>query len=110
MAAILTMENQIQCPHGGMAVCAESNNSLLFVDDVPAVLETDTFVIAGCPFVAGAVPSPCVTIQWLDAADLLTVNGVGVLLESSTGLCLNAAGAPQGEALVMDSTPEVDAV
>ncbi len=110
MPAILTIDNQIQCPHGGVATVAEPTNTPLFVDGSPALLETDTFVIAGCTFNILGVPVPCVSILWTDAATMLTVNDAGVLLETSMGLCLNAAGAPQAIAEIMDATPEVDSL
>jgi hypothetical protein len=109
MASILTVDNQIQCPHGGTAVLTTTNSTLL-VDGSPALLETDIPEIAGCSFTVGTVYSPCVLIQWSDAATMLSVGDVGVLLESSTGLCCSAAGAPQGTAIISDATPEIDAI
>ena len=29
---------------------------------------SDTFMIAGCPFIIGVVPHPCVTVQWVQPA------------------------------------------
>lgn len=109
MPAILTIDNQVMCPHGGQAILTTSN-SLLTVDGSPALLESDMHQIAGCPFVVGVVYSPCVLIEWTTGAESLTVNQTAVLTEASVGLCSNAAGAPQGVALIADSTPEVDAV
>ena len=110
MPAILTTDNLIQCPHGGVATVAEPSNTLLFVDGSPALLETDAFVIEGCTFNILGVPLPCLSILWTDAADLLTVDDAGVLLETSIGYCLNGAGAPQALALIGDSSPEVDSL
>jgi len=109
MAAIITIENQIQCPHGGMAILTTTNESLT-VEGSPALLETDMPTITGCTFNISGAPSPCVLIQWSEGAESLSVDGVGVVLETSVGLCSNAAGAPQGPAVISDSTPEVDAV
>lgn len=109
MAAIITIDNQIQCPHGGTAILTTTNESLT-VDGSPALLETDIPTIAGCTFNVSGAPSPCVIIQWTSGAETLSVGGVGVVLETSVGLCSNAAGAPQGPAVISDSTPEVDAV
>jgi hypothetical protein len=109
MAAILTIANQIQCPHGGSATLETSNTSLL-VDGEAALLESDIHQIAGCTFTPGTTPSPCVLIQWSGGASLLQVDQVGVLLESSTGMCLNGAGATQGTAMIVDSTSDVDAL
>jgi hypothetical protein len=109
MPAILTIDNQIQCPHGGQAILTTSN-TLFTVEGSPALLESDLHAIVGCPFVLGLVYDPCVLIEWSGGADFLTVNDVGVLLETSVGACSNAAGAPQGVAIINDATPEVDAV
>jgi hypothetical protein len=109
MPAILTIQNQIQCPHGGQAILT-TTNSVLTVDGIPALLETDMPVIVGCPFTVGVVYSPCAVIQWSGAAEYLTVNDVGVVLATSQGLCSNAAGAPQGPAMINDATPEVGAL
>jgi hypothetical protein len=109
MPSILTIDNQIQCPHGGMAIL-ETTNEALLVDDSPALLESDIHEIAGCPFTIGVVYSPCVLIEWSAGATMLTVDGAGVLLETSIGLCSNVAGAPQGVAIIGDAAPEVDAI
>jgi hypothetical protein len=109
MPSILTIESQIQCPHWGMAVL-ETTNEALLVDGSAALLESDIHEVAGCPFTIGPVYSPCVLIEWSGGATMLTVDDVGVLLESSIGLCSNAAGAPQGVALVSDASTEVDSI
>lgn len=109
MPSILTIESQIQCPHGGQAIL-ETSNSVFLVEGSPALLESDLHVIAGCAFTVGVVYSPCVQIEWSGGAEMLTVDGVGVLLETSIGACANAAGAPQGVAIIQDATPEVDAI
>jgi hypothetical protein len=49
-------------------------------------------------------------VQWSAAATSLKVNGAGVLLETSVGNCLNAAGAPQGTAIVSEPAAELDAI
>lgn len=109
MPSILTIDNQIQCPHGGMAILTTTNSSFL-VDGSPALLESDIHEIAGCPFVVALVYSPCVLLEWSGGAEMLSVDGAGVLLETSIGLCSNAAGAPQGPAMINDATPAVDAI
>jgi hypothetical protein len=109
MSSILTIDNQIQCPHGGMAILTTTNSALL-VDGSPALLATDLPEIVGCPFIVGVVYLPCVLIEWTGAAEMLTVDGAGVVLETSIGLCCNAAGAPQGVAIINDANPEVDAI
>jgi hypothetical protein len=108
MPSILTVESQIQCPHGGQAILLTSNSAFL-VDGSPALLESDIHQIAGCSFVVGTVYEPCVLINWSGGAEMLTVENVGVLLESSVGSCCNAAGAPQGVAMINGASTEVEA-
>jgi hypothetical protein len=42
-----------------------------------------------------------VTIRWVTAATQTSVRNVPVLLQTSVGLCLNAAQVPQGTAIVV---------
>lgn len=60
---------------------------------------TDVFTIDGCPFHIPAtppIPSPCMTVKWLVPDVQVKVGGNLVLSRSSAGLCLSAAGVPQG--------------
>ncbi len=61
---------------------------------------SDTFLVIGCTFNVFSSPSPCVMVRWLNESKRVKVMGVPVLLESSVGLCQNAAGVPQGPAMV----------
>ncbi len=99
MAAILQMGCTIQCPHGGTVSVVPSNQKVK-LDSMAALLENDTFTIAGCPFMMGSSPHPCVTIQWVAPATRVKVNGTAVLLESSVGLCKAADQMIQGPAIV----------
>jgi len=99
MIPILTTTSTVMCPHGGQAQLLTSNTEAL-IDGAPALLQTDVHVIVGCPFTPVSY-SPCVTIRWVTAATQTSVRGVPVLLQTSTGLCLNAAQAPQGTAMVV---------
>jgi hypothetical protein len=98
-ANILDMGCTIKCPHGGQATVVPGN-SRVKVGGNFALLATDTMTIAGCTFNVSGAPVPCVTIQWTAPATRDTVNGTPVLLQTSVGLCLNAASAPQGTAIV----------
>jgi len=95
---ILTTTSTVMCPHGGQALLLTTNTEAL-IDGAPALLQTDVHPIVGCPFTPIAY-SPCVTIRWLTAATQTSVRNVPVLLQTSVGLCLNAAQAPQGIAVV----------
>lgn len=64
------------------------------------LLQTDVHPVIGCTFTPVAY-SPCVSIRWVTGATQTQVRGVPVLLQNSVGLCLNAAQAPQGTALVV---------
>lgn len=109
MPPVVTTASQVQCMHGGMATLV-TTNSVLLAGGMPALLETDIPIIAGCAFVVGVVPSPCLTIEWAGAATKLTVNGAGVVLIDSIGMCMNAAGAPQGVAIVSGGSPTLEAI
>ncbi len=108
MPPILTIASQVQCMHGGTVLLTTSNTSLS-VNDNPALLETDIHEVVGCPFMVGPVYMPCLLVQWQAASTTLAVNGAGVLLETSIGECLNAAGAPQGVAVVAGGVPQLEA-
>lgn len=99
MTPILTTTSTVMCPHGGLAQLVTTDTEML-IAGAPALLQTDIHPIVGCPFTPVAY-SPCVSIRWLTAASQTRLHGVGVLLQNSVGLCLNAAQAPQGTAIVV---------
>ena len=92
---ILTTATAASCPHGGQASFT-AGQSAVTVDGSAALVATDTTKIAGCSFTIGNTPSPCTTVQWQNPATRVTAGGTPVLLDTSTGLCLSAASAPQG--------------
>jgi hypothetical protein len=94
--------------HGGQVLLITTNGTL-FANGSPVLLETDLHPVLGCPFTVGLVYTPCVLVQWQAAATSLKVNGTGVLIETSIGECMNAAGAPQGIAIVSAPAPELEA-
>ncbi|MFH0344331.1 MAG: hypothetical protein ACHBNF_19930 [Chromatiales bacterium] len=98
MIPILTTTSTVMCPHAGQAQLVTTNTEAL-IDGAPAVLQTDVHPIVGCTFTPGFY-SPCVTIRWVTGATQTQIRGVPVLLQNSVGLCLNAAQAPQGVAIV----------
>jgi hypothetical protein len=95
---ILTTASTVMCPHGGQAQLSTTNTDAL-IDGAPALLQTDLHPIVGCAFTP-AMYSPCLTIRWVSGATQTKVGAVPVLLQNSVGLCLNAAQAPQGTAIV----------
>lgn len=99
-ARILDVECTIQCPHGGEVTVIVSDNTDVSVGGNLVVLATDLMSIDRCSFNVSGTPVPCVTIQWTDPATQSSVSRLPVLLETSAGQCLNAAGGPQGTAIV----------
>lgn len=99
MIPILTTASTVICPHGGMAQLI-TTDTVALIEGSPALLQTDVHPIVGCPFTPVAY-SPCVVIRWVTAATKTFVNRVPVLLQTSVGLCLNAAQVPQGTAIVV---------
>lgn len=108
MPPVLTTASSAQCMHGGQVLLLTTDGVLL-AGGCPVLLETDVHPVVGCPFMVGPAYSPCVSVRWQAAAVSLSVNGAGVLLATSIGECLNAAGAPQGIAIVSGAAPELEA-
>jgi len=106
MSGFLNAQSVLMCPHGGTVQIVPSNTNVLF-DGAPAVTASDTFIIAGCPFVIGTVPSPCVSIQWVQPAAESTVASNPTLTEASVGLCLAATQAPQGPVTISSTQSSV---
>lgn len=106
MGALLTAASTMMCPHGG-TVTATTSNARVNAGGSPVVRSSDTFVIAGCPFVLGTTPHPCVTVQWLLQNLRSQVLSDSTLSESSQGLCLAADQAPQGAVLVLNTQAAV---
>jgi hypothetical protein len=109
MPPVLTMGSQGLCAHGGK-ILLDTSNALLYANDFPVLLESDIHTVVGCPFTVGTLYTPCVTVEWEAGAESLAVNGVGVLVSSSIGTCLNAASAPQGLAVMTNPAPSLEAI
>ena len=106
MPALLNTTSTLLCPHGG-SVQIISANVQTQVGGAYAALSSDTFVIAGCPFVIGTVPSPCIQVNWVEPAARSQVGGNFTLTEESVGMCVAATGAVQGTVLVVAAQPQV---
>lgn len=98
MSAFLTAASTMTCPHGGTVLA--SPGSTRASAGAPILRVSDTTTIAGCPFVLGNVPSPCVTVQWTAPAGRVRAGGDPALTQASVGLCLAATQAPQGTVLI----------
>lgn len=105
---VLTTSSTVLCMHGGSAILTTSNSKLM-VDNAPALLETDVHSVACCAFQISGKPSPCIRIQWSGGAAKMKVNGVGVLLQSSIGMCYSPEGAPQGVANIVNTQMKISA-
>jgi hypothetical protein len=97
---VLTTGGTVQCPHGGQATLNTANTKVSTMAG-KVLLESDIHTVAGCPFMIGNKPSPCLRIEWKAGATKAKANQTGVLVESSMGLCYSPEGAPQGPATVV---------
>jgi hypothetical protein len=98
MPKLLTTAGVLTCPHGGTVQIVSQNTVTKAA--APVALATDQFLIAGCPFVLGSAPHPCVRVEWQATARRVTVQGRAALTDASVGLCLAADNAPQGTVVI----------
>ena len=105
---VLTTASTIQCTHGGSASAVASNTKLT-ADGSPILVETDIHTVAGCPFMIGNTPSPCLQIAWSTGASKVSINGTPVLVQSSVGQCKAGTGAVQGVAIIASTQSKVQA-
>jgi hypothetical protein len=107
---VLNSDTIATCPHGGQVSFTPSQTSVS-VSSAPALLVSDLATVAGCVFVIGVVPSPCLTVQWIPATAALrvAVQGTPVLLSTTIGLCLSGASAPQGPVVLTSYQQRVQA-
>jgi len=106
MAALLNTSSIMMCPHGGSVSVISSNTRVMAAGD-PVLRASDTFLIAGCPFIVGIVPNPCVQVQWVQPDSGSQVLSDFTLSEESVGLCIADDMAVQGTVLVMFTQPRV---
>lgn len=86
---------QAMCPHGGQVSTAPGSPRVT-VGGQPVATMADNYLVAGCAFMVGTKPQPCVKVQWLVPATRVMVGGQPVLLQSSSGLCQSAEQIPAG--------------
>jgi hypothetical protein len=88
------------CPHGGQVIVTTTNTRVKADASKFLLKVTDQFAVVGCSL--ATIPSPpCVKVMWTIPSQRVKVMGTPVLLESSAGMCLSAAGAPLGPVVVM---------
>lgn len=104
MIPLLTTASTVQCPHGGQVLLLSANADAR-VDGSPVLLLSDQHAIVGCTF-APSAPSPCVRVRWQTGGTQTQVAGTPVLLQTSVGICENAAQVPQGPAVIVQVQPK----
>lgn len=87
---LLHLGATVLCAHGGQAQ-PTATDTRVTVSGQPIVTQAAPYSVAGCPFVAGTTPMPCVTAQWIVGAMRVTASGIPVLLQTSQAVC-----APNG--------------
>lgn len=106
MPALLTVASSMMCPHGGTVTATPGATNA--TAGAPVLRGSDTCIIAGCTFVLpGGVPSPCVSVNWVQTATRVKHGGALVLNQASVGLCLAATQAPQGTVLINSTQAQV---
>lgn len=96
---VLNHRSVILCPHGGIVTHISTTGTSYRVDGQLPMLLSDVYTVAGCPF-SGSYASPCQSVQWLTASSMLYIRSIPALIQSSTGICMSAAGVPNGPAVV----------
>lgn len=109
----LDANTQMMCPHGGKVTVRPGESKVTVHDQ--AIFVLDDFkgsdpAISGCSFNISGSPSPCQHVKWMMAAQKVEISGSPVLTSTSVGLCLSAAQAPQGVAMVSGYQTDVEAM
>jgi hypothetical protein len=96
----------MMCPHGG-TVSAVSSNTRVQAAGGPVLRSSDTFIIAGCAFVLGTAPHPCVSVNWVQPDARSQVMGDFTLSQQSVGMCVAGDQAVQGTVLITSTQAQV---
>ena len=86
------------CMHAGQAQ-ATVPNPRVKVSGQPTLQQPNPWMIAGCPFMTGTNPMPCVTAQWITAATRVLSGGIPLLLQDSVAIC-----TPNGTGVIIVQT------
>ena len=108
MGYLLDAGATITCPHAGTG-SVTPRVTRVKLDGRPPLVEDDVVTISGCSLNVSGAPSPCLQIQWLFPSFRVTADSSAVLLDTSIGICVNAANAPQGLAQVSGFQTRVQA-
>ena len=90
MGMMLHSGATVLCMHGGQATPTAPNPRVTVGGQMVAT-QTAPWTVAGCPFMTGSNPMPCVTAQFTTASLRVTVGGAPLLLSDSQAVC-----APNG--------------
>ena len=87
---ILHQGATVLCMHGGQAQATVPNPRVKVASQV-TVQQPNPWTVAGCPFMTGTNPMPCVTAQWTTGATRVKSGSMPLLLQDSVAVC-----APNG--------------
>ncbi|HEU0013767.1 MAG TPA: hypothetical protein VFQ45_08790 [Longimicrobium sp.] len=95
---LLNAASLVTCMHGGKAAPGAPVPRVQ-VAGQPVVTQAAPWTVAGCPFMTGTNPMPCVTAQWTLAATRVMAGGAPVLLQDSQAVCV-----PNGTGVLVSAT------
>jgi len=84
---ILHQGATVLCAHAGQAQATVPNPRVKVASQM-TVQQPNPWTIAGCPFVTGSNPMPCVTAQWTVGATRVKSGGMPLLLQDSQATCV----------------------
>jgi hypothetical protein len=96
----------LTCPHGGMITVIAASPRIM-VNGMPAAVLTDQGLVAGCAFVVGVKPQPCVTTKWIMGATRVLADGQPVLIAPPIAFTQSADQIPGGPPIVVQVQPRV---
>ena len=88
------------CTHAMGQMSITSTNTRVLVSGQPAATVADIGTFAGCAFMAGTKPQPCVTAKWLVSAARVLINGQPALVAPGPHLCLSGDQIPAGPPII----------
>lgn len=105
---VLTTSATITCPHGGQgSIASPSQSEAKATSEI--CTKDDEVKVAGCSFMIGNTPSPCMSVEWQTASTACTAGGADILTISSVGLCMTSANVPQGPVTLSPAQTSVTA-
>lgn len=106
--SVLTVVDTMMCQHGS-PVTHVPGQVRVKIAGAFAMVAPDQGMVAGCPFMIGNKPSPCVTVQWTAPAVRVKFGGQPALIATSAGLGKSPEQAPQGKVTIPAPQPRVKA-